>query len=135
MSRSAVFDVLSEPVRGPDSIVAARPGPPDQRGLSAAAPGLASNRVRSISIRPLEPDSTRTAQRGCPPVGSASNPSVSESTSVAVELGELVQDEADDGSRGRVVERVTQRGIAVAGEDALHDSGKRRPVWVTRESS
>lgn len=66
-------------------------------------------------------------------MGSARNPSVSESTSVTAGLGELVQDEADDGSSGRVVERVRQRGITVAGEDALHDSGERRPVRVCRE--
>lgn len=119
---------------GTSQIPGGWPGPPNQRKLSAAAPCLASSRVRSISILPLEPDSTRTAQRGCSPLGSASSPSGSGGTSVTVGL-ELVQDEADDGSRGRGVERIAQGGVSVAGDDALHDSGKRRPVWVSRESS
>lgn len=50
-----------------------------------------------------------------------------------VGLGELVQDEANEGNGDWVVELGKESGVAVAGDDAAHDSGKWYPVGVSRE--
>src|SRR5579884_4116620 len=72
--------------------------------------------VRRV-LQPHWPSSRLGAARSGPPLAGLSDR----------RIGELVQDKPDGASRGGLVQRFKQSGVAVTGENAPHDSGERCP--------